>query len=202
MKDKIAKQINDIREDPFEEYTKLGEPDKADMAYAWQTAVGLQDVDNLRPSEYLLNTAKENIEGNISIDEVRKRIDSYYEELGHHVSEGTEEGEKNVLKNRYMHIRWDETTHSTGKQDVKQRIEGENSILTILDTKKVSLKMKENILKLHEAFGMEKVFGRADVVEVLGITERPASTLLGKMYSLELTEKITGVGKGRYRFVV
>ena len=82
MKDKKTKQIDDIREDPFEEYIKLGEPDKADKAYAWQTAVGLQDVDKLRPSEYLLNTAKENIDGNISIDEVKKRINSYYEESG------------------------------------------------------------------------------------------------------------------------
>jgi hypothetical protein len=40
-----------------------------------------------------------------------------------------------------------------------------------------------------------------DVIEVLGITERPASTLLGKMYSLGLTEKITGAGKGKYRFI-
>ena len=381
MKDKKTIQIDDIREDPFEEYIKLGEPDKADKAYAWQTAVGLQDVDKLRPSEYLLNTAKENIDGNISIDEVRKRIDSYYEEAGHHVPEGTEEadkvsvhiaeilsdrsfvfspaqyisihrrlfqgvfshagkirdynirkdewvldgasvmyggalelretldydfkteqefsyadltmseiishlarfvsrlwqihifcegntrttavffikylrsmgfnvtngvfaknawyfrnslvranyrdvkngvnedmsflekflrnllmGEKNELKNRYMHIRWDETTHSAGKQHIEQHIQqhigGENSILELLDTKEVSSKMKGNILKLHEAFGMEKVFGRADVVEVLGITERPASTLLGKMYSLELTEKISGAGKGKYRFIV
>ena len=62
--------------------------------------------------------------------------------------------------------------------------------------------MKSNILKLHEDFGMEKIFGRTDVVKVLGITERPASTLLGKMYSLELTEKITGAGKGKYRFIV
>lgn len=381
MKDKKTKQIDDIREDPFEEYIKLGEPDKADKAYAWQTAVGLQDVDKLRPSEYLLNTAKENIDGNISIDEVKKRINSYYEESGRHVSKGTEEadkvsvhiaeilsdrsfvfspaqyisihrrlfqgvfshagklrdynikkeewvldgasvmyggalelretldydfkteqefsyadltmseiishlarfvsrlwqihifcegntrttavffikylrsmgfnvtndvfaknawyfrnslvranyrdvkngvngdmsfleaflrnllmGEQNELKNRYMHIRWDETTHSTGKQHIEQHIqqhiEGENSILAFLDTKEVSSKMKGNILKLHEAFGMEKVFGRADVVEVLGITERPASTLLGRMYSLELTEKITGAGKGKYRFLV
>lgn len=381
MKDKKTKQIDNIREDPFEEYIKLGEPDKADKAYAWQTAVGLQDVDKLRPSEYLLNTAKENIDGHISIDEVRKRIDSYYEESGHYVPEGTEEadkvsvhiaeilsdrsfvfspaqyisihrrlfqgvfshagkirdynirkeewgldgasviyggalelretldydfkteqefsyadltmseiishlarfvsrlwqihifcegntrttavffikylrsmgfnvtndvfaknawyfrnslvranyrdvkngvnedmsfleaflrkllmGEQNELKNRYMHIRWDETTHSMGKQHiqqhVQQHIEGENSILTLLDTKEVSSKMKGNILKLHEAFGMERVFGRADVVEVLGITERPASTLLGRMYSLELTEKITGAGKGKYRFIV
>ena len=78
MKDKNTDQIDDIREDPFEEYIRMGEPDKADKAYAWHTAVGLQDVDRLRPSEYLLNVAKENIDGNISIDEVRKRIESYY----------------------------------------------------------------------------------------------------------------------------
>ena len=73
-------QFDDVLYDPFEEYIRLGEPDKADKAYAWQTAVGLQDVDKLKPSEYLLNTARENIDGNISIEEVRKRIDSYYEE--------------------------------------------------------------------------------------------------------------------------
>ena len=47
MKDKKTKQIDDIREDPFEVYIKLGEPDKAEKAYAWQTAVGLQAVDEI-----------------------------------------------------------------------------------------------------------------------------------------------------------
>ena len=373
-------KINEIKEDPFEQYIRLGEPDKVDKAYAWQTAVGLQDVDKLQPSDYLLNTAKENIDGNISIDEVKKRIDSYYKESSNHVQEGTEEadkvsvhiaeilsdnsfvfspaqyisihrrlftgvyshagkirdynirkdewvldgasvmyggalelretleydfnteqefsyadltmsdiishlarfvsglwqihifcegntrttavffikylrsmgfdvtndvfaknawyfrnslvranyrdvkngiyedmtfletflrnllmGEQNELKNRYMHIRWEETTHSESKQHIKRHIEqhvpNENSILNVLNTKGISSRMRSNIIKLHEAFGMEKIFGRSDVIEVLGITERPASTLLGKMYSLGLTEKITGAGKGRYRFV-
>lgn len=381
MKDLKTKQIDDIREDPFEEYIKLGEPDKADRAYAWQTAVGLQDVDKLQPSEYLLNTAKENIDGNISIDEVRKRIDSYYEEAGHPVPEGTEEadkvsvhiaeilsdrsfvfspaqyisihrrlfqgvfshagkirdynirkdewvldgasvmyggaldlretldydfkteqefsyadltmseiishlarfvsrlwqihifcegntrttavffikylrsmgfnvtndvfaknawyfrnslvranfrdvkngvnedmsfleaflrnllmGEQNELKNRYMHIRWDETTHSEDKRHIKQHIEQhiheENDILKVLDSNKVSSRTKDNIVKLYEVFGREKVFARSDVVEILGITEKPASTLLGKMYSIGITEKISGAGKGKYRFIV
>lgn len=377
MQRKKTDWVHDIRKDPFAEYIKLSEPDKVNKAYAWQTAVGLQDVDKLQPSEYLLSTAKENIDGNISIDEVKKRIDSYYEESALHVPEGTEEadkvsvhiaeilsdgafvfsptqyisihrrlfqgvfshagrirdynirknewvldgasvmyggvqelretldydfkteqefsyadltmseivshlarfvsrlwqihifcegntrttavffikylrvmgfnvtndvfaknawyfrnslvranyrdvrngiyedmsfleaflrnlmmGEKNELKNRYMHIRWDETTHSSEKQHIEQHIGGKNSILTLLDTKEVSSKTKGNILKLREAFGTEKIFGRADVTNVLGITERPASTLLGKMYSFKLTEKITGAGKGRYRFVV
>lgn len=115
-------------------------------------------------------------------------------------------GEKNELKNRYMHIRWDKTTHSVKKQHIQQHIQqhiaGEDSLLKILDQKEISSRMKKNIMKLYKAFGKEIVFGRSDVVEVLGITERPASTLLGKMYSLELTEKINGAGKGKYRFNV
>ena len=111
-------------------------------------------------------------------------------------------GEKNELKNRYMHIRWDKTTHSGEKQHIQQHIEIEDSLLEILKQKEISSRMKENIMKLHKALGRETVFGRSDVVEVLGITERPASTLLSKMYSLELTEKITGAGKGKYRFIV
>jgi len=50
--------------------------------------------------------------------------------------------EKNVLKNRYMHIRWDKTTHSNEKQHIEQHIEqhigDENSILAVLDTKEIS----------------------------------------------------------------
>ncbi len=94
MADDRQKQIDDITKDPFEEYFIQGEPDKSDKAYAWQTAVGLQDVDRLRPSEYLLKTAKDNIEGNISIAEARRRIESYYEESAHHAPERTEEADK------------------------------------------------------------------------------------------------------------
>ena len=115
-------------------------------------------------------------------------------------------GEKNELKNRYMHIRWDKTTHSDEKRHIEQRIErhieGGDGFLKVLDGKKISPKAKVNIVKLHEAFGMEKIFGRSAVMGVLGLTERPASTLLNKMYSLGLTEKITGAGKGKYRFLI
>jgi len=75
-----------------------------------------------------------------------------------------------------MHIRWEETTHSASKRHILEQ----NSILNLLDTKEISSKMKSNITKLYEAFRMEKIFGRSDVIEVLVITERPASTLLGK----------------------
>jgi len=62
----------------FDEYIRQGEPDKKEKGIIWQTAIGLQQVDGLKPSTYLIETAKENIEGKITIDEVQYRIDSYY----------------------------------------------------------------------------------------------------------------------------
>ncbi len=64
----------------LEEYIKQGEPGKVEKSEAWQTAIGLQAVDGLKTSEYLLDTAKEHIEGIITIDEAQKRIQSYYEQ--------------------------------------------------------------------------------------------------------------------------
>ena len=66
--------------DNFEEYLRQGEPNKAEKAKVWKTAIGLQQVDGLKPSDYLITTAKQNIEGDISIDEVKQRIDSYYKQ--------------------------------------------------------------------------------------------------------------------------
>lgn len=62
------------------EYIRQGEPNQIDRSNTWKTAIGLQDVDGLKPSEYLIETAKEHIEGKISITEADKRIHSYYEE--------------------------------------------------------------------------------------------------------------------------
>ncbi|MCH5323998.1 MAG: Fic family protein [Eubacterium sp.] len=64
----------------LEEYIKQGEPGKVEKSEAWQTAIGLQAVDGLNTSAYLLDTAKDHIEGKISIDEAQKRIQSYYEQ--------------------------------------------------------------------------------------------------------------------------
>jgi fido (protein-threonine AMPylation protein) len=64
----------------LEEYIKQGEPGQVEKSEAWQTAIGLQAVDGLKTSAYLLDTAREHIEGKISIDEAQKRIQSYYEQ--------------------------------------------------------------------------------------------------------------------------
>lgn len=62
----------------FEQYIKQNEPDKQEKAYAWQTAIGLQAVDGLKTSDYLKDTACKHIEGDITIDEARELIKSYY----------------------------------------------------------------------------------------------------------------------------
>lgn len=64
----------------LEEYIKQGEPGQIEKSEAWQAAIGLQAVDGLKTSAYLLDTAKDHIEGKISIDEAQKRIQSYYEQ--------------------------------------------------------------------------------------------------------------------------
>ena len=381
--DMRKKNIEDKYIDPFAEYLISGEPDRAQKAYAWQTAIGLQDVDKIQPSQYLLNTAKDNIEGGIDFDEAKNRIDSYYEENKNHQPERTEEadkvsvriaeilsensfvfspaqyisihkrlfegiyshagkmrdynitkkewvldgasviyggaldlqatldydfriekefdysnlsmseiithlarfisklwqihifgegntrtsavffikyirslgfhatndvfannswyfrnalvranytnlslgvredlsflelflrnllmGEKNELKNRYMHIAWKETTHSNNKRHIERHIEQHidpkgaiKQLEIILDTNVVSERTKSNILNLFNEFGYEKIFSRGDVIKSLGITEKPASTLVKRMYELGITEKMIGVGKGKYRFI-
>lgn len=64
----------------LEEYLRIGEPEHAKRADAWQTAIGLQAVDGLEVSDYLIDTAKQNIEGEIDAPTARKRIEAYYKE--------------------------------------------------------------------------------------------------------------------------
>jgi fido (protein-threonine AMPylation protein) len=63
----------------FDEYIRNGEPDKKEKAISWKTAIGLQAVDGLQISDYLKDTAVKHIEGDISIDEVKELINSYYQ---------------------------------------------------------------------------------------------------------------------------
>ena len=58
-----------MEKDPFKEYLRESEPDKAHKGYAWSTAIGLQAVDGLKPSKYLIDTAIQNIEGKITMKE-------------------------------------------------------------------------------------------------------------------------------------
>ena len=74
---KETKDNNDFSS--FDVYLRQGEPSQKECAENWKTAIGLQAVDGLQPSAYLIDVAKRNIEGEISIEETRKLIDSYYQ---------------------------------------------------------------------------------------------------------------------------
>ena len=62
----------------FDEYIRQGEPAQKEKAGYWQTAIGLQAVDGLKTSDYLQNTARRHIEGEITIDEARELVNQYY----------------------------------------------------------------------------------------------------------------------------
>ena len=83
-----------MQTDPFKEYLKQQEPDKKYKGYAWQTAIGLQAVDGLKPSEYLVDAAIQNIEGKITMQEAQNLIDSYYKERPVHLSDDERTTEK------------------------------------------------------------------------------------------------------------
>ena len=62
-----------MEKDPFKEYLRESEPDKAHKSYVWSTAIGLQAVDGLKPSKNLVDAAIQNIEGKITM----KRLSSF-----------------------------------------------------------------------------------------------------------------------------
>ena len=75
---------------------RQSEPSKQKKGYIWQTAIGLQDVDGLKPSEYLIETAKKNIDGDITLEEANDLIHDYYESktARRDVENRTEEADK------------------------------------------------------------------------------------------------------------
>ena len=81
----------------LEDYIRQGEPQQRERGEAWKVAIGLQQVDGLQTSEYLLDTARRHIGGDITIEEAKDLIDSYYKSAdGRKLAENdrTEEADK------------------------------------------------------------------------------------------------------------
>lgn len=72
-------QNNHPYELDFEQYVRTAEPAKKEKSYAWSMAIGLQQVDGFTPSKYLFDTARRNIDGEITIEEAQSLIDTYYD---------------------------------------------------------------------------------------------------------------------------
>lgn len=77
----------------FDEYIRQGEPDQREKAGIWSVAIGLQQVDGLQTSDFLRQTARRNIEGEISIDEARKVVREYYVSKSQHEAVNEDEQE-------------------------------------------------------------------------------------------------------------
>ena len=78
--DKMGK--GDKWQDALDGYLRAGEPGRTEKSAAWKTAIGLQAVDGLETSPYLLETAREHIEGRVDIAEAQRRIENYYKVRG------------------------------------------------------------------------------------------------------------------------
>ncbi len=88
----------------LDEYIRQGEADRAEKSAAWQTAIGLQDVDGLQTSDYLLETAKEHIEGKIDITTAQKRIRSYYEQRNERLTAEQDTMEADIVASRIAEL--------------------------------------------------------------------------------------------------
>jgi fido (protein-threonine AMPylation protein)/DNA-binding transcriptional ArsR family regulator len=67
----------------------------------WKTAIGLQAVDRLSPSEYLTTLAQDHIEGTKTIDEVERLVEGYYAKLeNHQAAEQTRQDEADLVSAR------------------------------------------------------------------------------------------------------
>ena len=90
-------------------YIRQGEPKQAEKSEAWRTAIGLQAVDGLETSEYLLDTAKKHIEGKINIDEAEKRIQTYYKECNDRTEANSDTMEADIVSARITKLLGEKT---------------------------------------------------------------------------------------------
>ena len=88
----------------FDEYIRHGDPGKREKASAWRTAIGLQAVDGLTVSDYLQETAQRHIEGEISIEEVKKLIKTYYETKSKRTPDDNEKNEADIVSSNITDI--------------------------------------------------------------------------------------------------
>lgn len=167
--------------DPFEEYLRQGEPAQRDLGYAWQTAVGLQAVDDLQPSQYLIDTAKRNIEGEISLDSANALINSYL-----HISGALSKQDIDPTKQDI----------GAAKQDIQCRF----PYADVLQAAGCSPKTISHAQSLFQAFDHSQVFGRGDTIRRLGLSPSAASALLKKLLDCGAIEAVVGMGKGKYKF--
>lgn len=101
----------DIKKWQFDlnEYIRQGEPEQSAKSEAWQIAIGLQQVDGLQTSDYLLDTAKDHIEGKINIKEAQRRIHAHYEEQSERKESEDDTEEADIVSSRITELLCEKT---------------------------------------------------------------------------------------------
>ena len=145
----------------FDEYYEATEPELRERAFGWATAIGLQQVDGLTPSKYLIQTARRNIEGEITCDEARRLVDSYYEtRLGHEEPTGHQEADKvSARMNQLIHV------------PAKQGDDVVNDVVnfSVMEERAVKLLLKDSRLSA------------ARLAEALGVKQRQAQRIIASL---------------------
>lgn len=108
----------------FDEYIRQGEPHKKERAEAWRVAIGLQAVDGLKTSAYLQETARRNIEGDITIDEARELINQYYITKSAHDNDDADKEEADRVSSNIVKVLSSPTFNFStgGYQSVHRRV--------------------------------------------------------------------------------
>mgnify|MGYP003400281850 CR=1 FL=1 len=164
----------------LDEYIRQGEPQKRERSEAWKVAIGLQQVDRLQTSEYLLDTAKRHIEGDISINEAKQLIDSYYKSAsGRKVVENdrTEEADKvNV--------------------NVTEKVNATENVIDV--SQKTSQKTSQKIIDLIKE---DPYISTSKMAEIIGVDRRNIARNIKKLQEQGVVRRV-GPDKGGFWEVI
>ena len=174
-------------------YFKAEEPGRRARADAWATAIGLQKVDGLTPSQFLLDTAKDHIEGRITQNQARRRIRDYYAAQAEVArpdpdkEEADKVSERNELKSRYLLIGLTEED----KQKIRELTEGVSGQKKAVRKKRLEKSGKKTVEVIWELLKVHPNITLAGLVKALGITR---STIQKHIVNLKAAGRLRRIG--------
>ena len=75
------------------------------------------------------------------------------------------------------------------------------SIQKAINSLDIKKNIKANAMRLFNHMGIDGIFGRSDIMEVVGISITAAGNLISKLKDAGLIQAVSGHGKGKYKFV-
>ncbi len=171
--------------DDLEGYLRQSEPGKAERAKLWRTAIGLQQVDGLKPSEYLIATAKLHIEGDITINEVIRRIDRYHEQRR------ARRSQENRDVDHIDPVKAQSDTVNTGNDTANDPVKGRNDLVndpvkrSILQQLERDPKANYSALAARTGYSAATIKRHIQVLKRTGVIERIGSDKTGHWKIIE-----------------